>query len=311
MPEHPPLSSLRETRQHGPATFPCAFYRADSTLVPSGVPFAVKHHWHDMPEVIYFERGVYQVEINMQQRTVDRPCICFINSGELHALVSQPDDYQEQAFVFSPGILRFDSADLAEEQLIAPLLAHRLAFPAFFFEGHPAFAALESCFLGIRAVFYRENTNFPEQLTVRTPAAQLRIRAHLLTMLAVLAEQHLLLVREPAKDPRIELLKQVITYIHENYRSPIRISELADIAGLNEQYFCRFFRQALGKTPVGYINEYRIRQAASLLRATDIPVSEVCMECGFNNFGHFAKEFKKSMQLTPLQFRKAARAALL
>ncbi|MDO5590470.1 MAG: helix-turn-helix domain-containing protein [Lachnospiraceae bacterium] len=47
-----------------------------------------------------------------------------------------------------------------------------------------------------------------------------------------------------------------------------------------------------------------IRHAATLLRTTELPVTEVCLESGFNNLGHFMKEFKKATQFTPLQFRR-------
>jgi len=77
---------------------------------------------------------------------------------------------------------------------------------------------------------------------------------------------------------------------------------------MNEQYFCRFFKKALGKTPVSYINDFRIRHAATLLRTTELPVTEVCLESGFNNLGHFMKEFKKATQFTPLQFRRQSMA---
>ena len=40
------------------------------------------------------------------------------------------------------------------------------------------------------------------------------------------------------------------------------------------------------------------------LRTTELPVTEVCLESGFNNLGHFMKEFKKATQFTPLQFRR-------
>ena len=109
-------------------------------------------------------------------------------------------------------------------------------------------------------------------------------------------------------NPRVELLKTVISYIRENYQHSLTLGELAALAGMNEQYFCRFFKKALGKTPVSYINDFRIRHAATLLRTTELPVTEVCLESGFNNLGHFMKEFKKTTQLTPLQFRKQSMA---
>lgn len=68
---------------------------------------------------------------------------------------------------------------------------------------------------------------------------------------------------------------------------------------MNEQYFCRFFKKALGKSPVTYINEYRIKQAITLLQATDAPIMEICLDCGFNNLGNFLREFKSIQALRP------------
>ena len=73
---------------------------------------------------------------------------------------------------------------------------------------------------------------------------------------------------------------------------------------MNEQYFCRFFKKALGKSPISYLNEYRIKQAMLLLQTTDMPVMDICLDCGFNNLGNFLREFKKNTGLTPLQYRK-------
>ena len=73
---------------------------------------------------------------------------------------------------------------------------------------------------------------------------------------------------------------------------------------LNEQYFCRLFKKAIGSSPIEYINEYRIKQAKRLLEESDLPVTEVCMECGYNNLGNFLREFRKYSGMTPLQYRK-------
>jgi len=52
-----------------------------------------------------------------------------------------------------------------------------------------------------------------------------------------------------------------------------------------------------------YINEYRIKQAMRLLEETDLPVTEVCLECGYNNLGNFLRAFKKYTETTPLKYR--------
>ncbi len=74
---------------------------------------------------------------------------------------------------------------------------------------------------------------------------------------------------------------------------------------MNEQYFCRFFKQGIGRTPMEYVNEYRIRQARSLLQDTGMSVTAVSLECGFHNQGNFLREFRRYTGTTPLQYRKA------
>ena len=232
------------------------------------------------------------------------PCFCFINSGELHALSSDSDQYQEQAVVFSADLLTFATLDLVQEQFLLPLSEHKLSFPSFLTSEHPAFSQVQQEFLKIRSIFYKENHVCRDQFTIENPVSQLQVKAALLSILGVLAEYTLLTSSNPSHNPRVELLKRVLSYIHQNYQRQLTLAQLSALVGMNEQYFCRFFKKALGKTPISYINDYRIHHATTLLSTTELPVMEVCLESGFNNLGHFMKEFKKATQLTPLQFRK-------
>lgn len=302
MSEKQHISSLKEARQHGTVTFPCAFYQADYRHAVPALPFTVKHHWQEELELIHFEQGTYHVEINMNVRKIDRECLCFINSGELHCLYSE-DNYLEQAVVFSPSIIGFESPDAAQTKIIRPLQIHELSFPAFLYPEHPAFHSILTEFTKIRSAFCKE-LPFQDQYTVTAVVSQLQIKAALLNILAALEEHELLTMAKPDNNHRIEALKTVMTYIRQNYQDKIYISALAKLVNMNEQYFCRFFKKALGKTPIEYINDFRIRKAILLLQDTELPVMEVCLECGFSNLGHFMKEFKKSTGQTPLQLRK-------
>ena len=46
----------------------------------------VKHHWHDEVEMLYFDKGGFLLEVNMEVYPVESECICFINPGELHSI---------------------------------------------------------------------------------------------------------------------------------------------------------------------------------------------------------------------------------
>lgn len=303
-------SSLKEERQHGNLSFPCAFYQAAHEANPPGLPFTVKHHWHEPIEIIYLEQDSYQIDINMTITHLKSPCFCFINSGELHAIASDSDQYLEQAVVFSPELLTFAAPDPTQEQFLLPLAEHKLSFPSFLGPDHPAFSEVQQEFFRIRSIFFRENRFHSDQFTIENPISQLRLKASLLNIIGTLAEHALLTSNELVRNPRVELLKTVISYIRQNYQQPLSLGELAALAAMNEQYFCRFFKKALGKTPVSYINSFRIQHAATLLCTTELPVTEICLESGFNNLGHFMKEFKKATRFTPLQFRRQNKAEL-
>jgi len=73
--------------------------------------------------------------------------------------------------------------------------------------------------------------------------------------------------------------------------------------GYNQQYFVRFFKENTGKTPVSYINSYRVYKACELFRTSDLSVLEVAYECGFENVGYFIRTFKKQMNMTPLKYK--------
>ncbi len=307
---------LKEIRPHGTKSFPCAIYRTE--FIGKGT--LVKHHWHEEAEILYFSGGNFRLEINMESFWVDSECLFFINPGELHSIIAESGGrHWEDAVVFSPGILSFDSYDEAQIRLIRPIQNGRLLFPRFLLPEHPVFAEIRSSFTTIMHSFGKsfsedvsqaDNAGFDYNICFDNSAitddltSQLYIKASLLRILAGLSAHRLLLPTEKSADKRVESIKTVLSYIKDNYKEKIHISDLAGQVNLNQQYFCRFFKKAIGRSPMSYLNDYRIRQARRLLEETDLPVTEVCLECGYNNLGNFLKEFRKAAGTTPLKYRK-------
>ena len=302
MPEQERIAKYKEARRHGTAAFPCAFYQTRSDLM-KGRPFEAKHHWQEELKIIHIEKGHFRVEINMKRYDVSRECLCFVNSGELHYLYSQ-DHYLEQACVFSPSVISFRSPDASEEQLIEPFLRHKLAMPVMLTDESPAFSVILKEFKNIGEIFEKESGRDLFDYTTGDAVSELKIKASLLQMIAALKQYELLTPLRSESNVKIDALKKTLTYIQEHYREKIYISRLAELMSFNEQYFCRFFKKAIGKSPVAYINEYRIRQAIRLLRETSLPITDIAYECGFTNLGHFINEFKKETGETPLKLRK-------
>lgn len=285
-------SILKEIRPHGTKSFPCAIYRTHSM----GKGVLVKHHWHDESEILYFSGGEFRLEINMESFPIRSECLYFINPGELHSIITETSDHHwEDAIVFSPGILSFDSYDEAQIHLIDPIRNGRLLLPRCITPDSPAFAPIRNAFQDIMRSFGQQKSE---------ETSQLYIKSSLLYILATLSEHCLLTPTEQNLDKRVESIKTALTYIKDNYQEKIYISDLAKQVNLNEQYFCRLFKRAIGHSPMEYINEYRIKQTKRLLEETNLPVTEICLECGFNNMGNFLREFRKFTEATPLQYRK-------
>jgi len=58
------------------------------------------------------------------------------------------------------------------------------------------------------------------------------------------------------------------------------------------------------KTPVEYLNSYRIEKASRKLLNTDMSVTSVAFSCGFNDLSYFIKTFKAIKGITPAKYRK-------
>ncbi|MBO9606175.1 MAG: helix-turn-helix domain-containing protein [Paenibacillaceae bacterium] len=82
---------------------------------------------------------------------------------------------------------------------------------------------------------------------------------------------------------------------------------LVRLSGKSHAYLCRVFKRHLGMTPVQYVNGLRLSYAEKLLLTTDMEIVDVCLECGFDNMGHFYDLFKRHYRLPPHAFRQNRR----
>lgn len=101
------------------------------------------------------------------------------------------------------------------------------------------------------------------------------------------------------KDPRIIKVK---AFLHREYTGIISLQRIADIAGMNESAFCRYFLEKTSKTCFQYINELRITYACKLLLERRLTISQICYESGYNNISNFNRQFKKITGYSPTDY---------
>ena len=101
--------------------------------------------------------------------------------------------------------------------------------------------------------------------------------------------------------PKIVTL--VCDYMQANFHRQIYLAELAALAQLSEYHFCRMFKQSLAQTPQAYLLTIRIEQVKHLLHTAAMSIAEVALQCGFANQSHMGRYFKKSVGISPRQYR--------
>lgn len=92
-------------------------------------------------------------------------------------------------------------------------------------------------------------------------------------------------------------------YIEENYSKALTLDEISSKAGYSKSHFCYLFKAVMGKTYVEYLNEVRVSAAKRLLTETEMSISEICYEVGYNSCANFNKNFKLITGVTPTSVR--------
>jgi|SRR5690606_15504626 len=99
-------------------------------------------------------------------------------------------------------------------------------------------------------------------------------------------------------------LKDVYEYSYRNFHKRIPLDEIAEVANVSPNSFCRFFKSRTHKTYSQFLTEIKVGQACKLLIENRLNVKQVCFSSGFNNFTSFYKSFKDITGRSPLTYQK-------
>ncbi len=104
-----------------------------------------------------------------------------------------------------------------------------------------------------------------------------------------------------ARDP---LIGQALALLHKEPAHPWTIAELAKRTGLSRTRLAERFRHFLGKSPMAYLAQWRLKLGAELLRSTEDSVAEVADAVGYGSEAAFNRAFKREFDCPPAQFRR-------
>lgn len=105
-------------------------------------------------------------------------------------------------------------------------------------------------------------------------------------------------------DAENDRVNAIYEYSLKNYKRKIQLEEIAAVANISPNSFCRYFKSRTRKTYSQFLIEIRVGQACKLLIENNLSIKQLCYESGFNNFTSFHKYFKMITGKSPLSYQK-------
>ncbi|MDH7599238.1 MAG: AraC family transcriptional regulator [Sedimentisphaerales bacterium] len=104
-------------------------------------------------------------------------------------------------------------------------------------------------------------------------------------------------------------LADVVGYIQEHYGEPLKVQDLANLAGLSTYQLEQRFKKVFQITAGQFIQKVRMDVAVKRLRQTNDPISRVALDCGYCDQSAFTRQFRQTVGISPAQYRRSVRSA--
>ena len=101
-----------------------------------------------------------------------------------------------------------------------------------------------------------------------------------------------------------QALQAAAQYIASHFSDAITLDQVSRLAGFSPTYFSRRFKDFAGISFSSYLTHIRLREAASMLRGTELPISEISQSCGFSGANYFGDVFRLAYGISPREYRR-------
>ena len=279
-------AEFNEFCQRGTVDFPIEAYRLDRSHPRYRMPY----HWHHEMELLRVLSGSFALSLDEREYLLPAGSAVLIGSGVLHGGV--PQNCRYECIVFDPAVLLKNSA----VEPLQKLLSGEIAFSPLLPVQRPE---LEKAISGLFFAMER-----PEG------AGRLMVLAALYQFFGCLLQGGC--CSEGSEQSRFDRrkmvqLKRVLTFMEEHFSEPVTLEQIAAQAEMSPRYFCRFFQELTHRSPIEYLNYYRIEQAGDRLLHSALSVTEIAYNCGFNDLSYFIRVFKRLKGVTPKKYEETQR----
>lgn len=275
------------------AEYPFCIRRVTTTW---GKRLVVTWHWHEEFEFLYVKDGQLEYWVAGKCILLKKGDGIFINSNVMHQVTVPKGimEAKEIVFMFRGNFLA-EKDSLLEKKYVRPILYRN---------------RLQAVVLRNKNIVHREILDkllyIEETETEKRAGYEMFLRNQMGDMWvqflhSLNIESDFVKGKSYEKEER---LKKMLTCIHQEYGNELSLEDIARAAGISKRECLRCFQEEIHMTPFNYLKEYRLEMACILLKNTDDTITTVAQKCGFQSLGYFGKVFRKTMGLTPGEFRK-------
>lgn len=278
---------LKENKPHGTKDDPFSTYHIEN----AGRSFQIPVHWHDEFEIIYVRSGFLTVSISGESYIGKTGEAFVVSPGNLHLMGAQTGTVDYYTFLFPLKYISFRTDDMLDEKLLEPLNSgHLMICPRV------KDTAKELCEQLIE--IYEAKKDESESKI----ATQVRTKIILLQFILEMWKKGFVIENDTNGRNTVE--KEMVSYIQQNFTGKISLREFGEQFHLSEKYISRYFKEHFHITLSQYVTYLRLEHAKQLLQDTDIPVTDVAMQSGYQNVSYFIRSFQKAYAVSPLKYRK-------
>ncbi|MFY2563271.1 AraC family ligand binding domain-containing protein [Corallococcus terminator] len=245
-------------------------------------------HSHDVFSLVCMDRGAEAMLIRGNTVVAPAGQLLAINPGQMHSgSAADPGvGWTYRILYIDPRLMEDASREAASETSGLP------DFAAPLIDDPALMRAFSQVFEGM----------------VDPSTSTLERETELLSLLVGLVRRHAVAHGGSARaTPCTPGVRRARALIEASVTRNISLRELAREARLSPWHFVRAFREQTGQTPQVYLRCLRVRHAQRLL-ATDMPMSEVALDCGLVDQSHLVKQFTRTLGVTPGEYRSAVHA---
>lgn len=276
-----------ELVQHGDYEFPCAVYFSDIDIYTAS---EIAWHWHKEIEIVVLYEGNVSLETAKESIILKKGDGVFINSEELHYFKKIGDEKCVLiSYVFDKSLVIGDKGSIIERKYIEPLVQNKTL---------SLFKISEKLSRKLEEVFFEyEDKKFGVEINIRNILSSVLLEI-------IIENREKLIEKKIYKNLDSQRIKGMLDFIQKNYSNELTLKEIGEAVFIGERETLRCFARTIGISPIEYLKKYRVKVAANLLTTTDLPVTEICIQCGFNSPSYFSKSFQRVFNVTPREYRK-------